>query len=78
MLCTHRTWQRRMDTLQQDAEASVRRAAGEAAAALEAADAAAREAAAARQQRLDQDSAWAQRLERARDAWQQVCRQCPM
>jgi hypothetical protein len=65
-----------MDSLQQDAEASVGQAAGEAAAARDAADAAARGAAAARQQRLEQDSAWAQRLERARDAWQQVLADC--
>jgi hypothetical protein len=64
-----------MDALQQDAEASVQGVVAEAAAARDAADAASREVAAARQQRLDQDSSWAQRLERARDAWQQVCLQ---
>lgn len=70
MFC--RVWQRRMDTLQQDAEARAQQAAAEAGAARDAADAARWEVNQMRQQRLDADSAAAQRLERAREAWEQV------
>lgn len=66
-----RVWQRRMDALQQDSDARVEQATSEAAAARASAVAARQEAAKLRQERLDQDSAWAERLETARTTWQQ-------